>query len=192
MKETYEMKGAGRSIQGMAEDLGISRNTVPGTSSPRKPCGPRRGPYLGPADLMRRAEAAGVVSLIMAGALDSIVSNSRNALWDAGLGILPGRNGQRSFSGAVNWNVAGLPDFTAFERMADEYRVMGIYFRGHLMEFVRPSLGPRVLPGATADYASEGEDILNQTACLKSRHARWRVHYSETLGEESSRCRFET
>ena len=28
MKEIYEMKGAGRSIKGIAEDLGIARNTV--------------------------------------------------------------------------------------------------------------------------------------------------------------------
>ena len=28
MKEIYEMKGAGRSIQGIANDLGIARNTV--------------------------------------------------------------------------------------------------------------------------------------------------------------------
>ena len=28
MKEIYEMKGAGRSIRGVADDLGIARNTV--------------------------------------------------------------------------------------------------------------------------------------------------------------------
>ena len=28
MKEIYEMKGAGRSIRGIAEDLGVARNTV--------------------------------------------------------------------------------------------------------------------------------------------------------------------
>ena len=28
MKEIYEMKGAGRSIRGIADDLGIARNTV--------------------------------------------------------------------------------------------------------------------------------------------------------------------
>ena len=28
MIETYEMKGAGRSIRGIADDLGIARNTV--------------------------------------------------------------------------------------------------------------------------------------------------------------------
>ena len=28
VKEIYEMKGAGRSIRGIAEDLGVARNTV--------------------------------------------------------------------------------------------------------------------------------------------------------------------
>ena len=41
VKEIYEMKGAGRSIRGIAEDLGIARNTVrrylksPESMSPR-------------------------------------------------------------------------------------------------------------------------------------------------------------
>ena len=41
--------------------------------------------------------------------------------------------------------------------MAGEYRVMGIYPRGHLMEFVRPGLGPQVMPAAAVDYAKEGK-----------------------------------
>ena len=96
----------------------------------------------------------------MAGAFDSLISNRRRALWDAGLSIRPSKDGQRSFSGAVNGYVPGLPDFTVHERMAGEYRVMGIYPRGHLMEFVRPGLGPQVMPAAAVEYAKEGEEIL--------------------------------
>ena len=90
------------------------------------------GPYAGAADLVRRngVKPQAVESLVMAGAFDSLVSNRRMALWDAGLGVRPSKNGQRSFSGAVNGNVPNLPDFTAYEKMAGEYRVMGIYPRG--------------------------------------------------------------
>ena len=65
-------------------------------------------------------------SLVMAGAFDSLIPNRRQVLWDAGLGMRHGRNGQRAFPGAVNGDVPGLPDFTTHERMAGEYRVMGI------------------------------------------------------------------
>ena len=122
----------------------------------------RHGAYCGAADLVRRTglKPQAVESLVMAGAFDSLVSNRRRALWDAGLSIRPSKNGQRSFSGAVNGGAPELPDFTAHERMAGEYRTMGVYPKGHLMEFVRPSLDPRVLPAAAVDYAREGEEIL--------------------------------
>jgi error-prone DNA polymerase len=95
----------------------------------------------------------------MAGAFDSLAPNRRKALWEAGLEIRPARGGQRAFP-ATGGGVPGLDDFTPFEKMAGEYRVMGIYPKGHLMEFVRPSLGPHVLPAAAVDYADEGEEIL--------------------------------
>ena len=122
----------------------------------------RHGPYAGAADLVRRTglKPQAVKSLALAGAFDSLSLNRRKALWDAGLGIRPGRNGQRAFPAAGNGNIPDLPDFTAFEKMAGEYRVMGIYPRGHLMEFVRPSLNSQVLPAAAVDYADEGEEIL--------------------------------
>ena len=43
--------------------------------------------------------------------------------------------------------------------MVGEYRVMGIYTRGHLMEFVRPSLGPNVLPAADVERLQDGEMV---------------------------------
>ena len=96
----------------------------------------------------------------MAGAFDSLIPNRRQVLWDAGLGMRHGRNGQRAFPGAVNGDVPGLPDFTTHERMAGEYRVMGIYPRGHLMEFVRPGLGSQAMPAAAIEHAAEGEEVL--------------------------------
>ena len=120
------------------------------------------GPYAGAADLVRRTglKPQAVESLVMAGAFDTLAPNRREALWDAGLGMRPGRNGQRAFAGAVDGDVPNLPDFTAREKMAGEYRVMGIYPNGHLMEFVRPGLGADVLPAAAVDRAAEGAEIL--------------------------------
>ena len=50
-----------------------------------------------------------------------------------------------------------LPDFTDRERMAGEYLVMGVYPRGHLMEFVRPCLGSDVLPAVDVERHGDGE-----------------------------------
>ena len=49
-----------------------------------------------------------------------------------------------------------LADFTAFERMTGEYRVMGIYPRGHLMEFVRPRLSRRRAAGVCGGERGRG------------------------------------
>ena len=118
----------------------------------------RHGPYAGAADLVRRTglKPQAVESLALAGAFDSLSLNRRKALWDAGLGIRPGRNGQRAFLAAGNGNI---PDLNAFEKMAGEYRVMGIYPRGHLGGNGWPSLNSHVLPAAV-DYADEGEEIM--------------------------------
>ena len=135
------------------------------------------GPYAGPADLVRRTglKPQAVESLVMAGAFDTLTPNRRQALWDAGLGIRPGRNGQRAFAGAVNGDVPNIPDFTAHEKMAGEYRVLGIYPNGHLMEFVRPSLGADVLPAAAVDRAAEGAEILVAGWPIARQHPRGRT-----------------
>ena len=101
-----------------------------------------------------------VESLVMAGAFDSIGPNRRMALWDAGLGIRPSGTGQRAFPVSTQRRVPDLADFTGYEKMAGEYRVMGVYPRGHLMEFVRHTLDPRVLPAAAVEDVGQGEEVL--------------------------------
>ena len=122
----------------------------------------RHGFYTGAGDLVRRTglRPQAVHSLVMAGAFDRVTANRREALWDAGLPIRPPRNGQRVLPISTCDNVPDLPDFTDREKMAGEYAVMGIYPRGHVMEFVRPTLGPEVLPASDIDTLPEGEKVL--------------------------------
>ena len=96
----------------------------------------------------------------MAGAFDTVTANRREALWDAGLPVRPPRNGQRALPISTGDNIPELEDFTAREKMAGEYAVMGIYPRGHVMEFVRPTLDPDVLPASDIDTLPEGEKVL--------------------------------
>ena len=118
----------------------------------------RHGSYVTAGDLVRRTglKPQAVLSLVMAGAFDGIEANRRETLWEAGLYPRPSRNGQAALPVSMEDGVPRLPDFTEREKMVGEYRVMGIYPRGHLMEFVRPGLGPSVL--STVDVEKRGDD----------------------------------
>ena len=120
------------------------------------------GLYSGAGDLVRRTglKPRAVHSLVMAGTFDGVTSNRREALWDAGLPVRPPRSGQRALPISTGDNIPELADFTARDKMASEYAVMGIYPRGHVMEFVRPTLGPDVLRAADIDSLPEGEKVL--------------------------------
>ena len=121
----------------------------------------RHGSYTGAGDLVRRTglRPQTAHSLVMSGAFDRVAANRREALWDAGLPVRPPRNGQRALPISTGGNIPELADFTAHERMAGEYAVMGIYPRGHVMEFVRHTLDPDVLPASDIDNLPEGQKV---------------------------------
>ena len=118
----------------------------------------RHGPYVTVGDMVRRTglKSQATLSLVLAGAFDGFTTNRREALWKAGLNSHPSQNGQVALPVSMDDRVPRLTDFTKREKMVGEYRVMGIYPRGHLMEFVRPILDPSVLP--TADVETCGDD----------------------------------
>ena len=134
----------------------------------------RHGPYLNAGDLVRRTglKPQAALSLVMSGAFDSVTPNRREALWDAGLGIRPGRNGQRAFAIAEGGGTPAFADLTDEEKMMGEYRVMGIYPKGHVMEFMRPRLRPEVLPAAAVETAREGDTILVAGWPVARQHSR--------------------
>ena len=121
----------------------------------------RHGLYATAGDLVRRTglKPQAVLSLVMAGAFDGISSNRREALWEAGLYARPPRNGQVTLPVSMEDSVPRLTDFTPYEKMVGEYRVMSIYPRGHLMEFVRPTLDADVLPTAKVERMQDGERV---------------------------------
>ena len=136
----------------------------------------RGGPYSGAGDLVRRTglSPAAAESLVLAGALDAITPNRREALWDAGLSTRPSRNGQRALPASMEDGIPELSDFTAYEKMAGEYMTMGIYPGGHLMEFVRPTLGPHILPAAEVEGLRDGEEVMVAGWPVARQHPRGR------------------
>ena len=119
----------------------------------------RHGLYMTAGDLVRRTglKPQAVTSLVMAGAFDGITGNRREALWEAGLHQRPARNGQVALPVSMEDSVPEIPDFTEREKMVGEYQVMGIYPRGHLMEFLRPGLGANVFPTAEVEKCGDDE-----------------------------------
>ena len=116
-----------------------------------------RGPYIGAGDLVRRTglRPQAVESLVMAGAFDQVIPNRRQSLWDAGLYGSPKRNGQATLPLSMEDSIPNLADFSEAERMAGEYRTMGIYPRGHLMQFVRPGLPSKVMTCAEVERLAD-------------------------------------
>ena len=121
----------------------------------------RHGLYVNAGDLVRRTglKPQAVLSLVQSGTFDGLTPNRREALWEAGLHARPTRNGQMALSLSVEDSVPELRDLTDQEKMAGEYRVMGLYPRGHLMEFVRPGLGPDVLAAAEVEKLGDGDEV---------------------------------
>ncbi len=121
----------------------------------------RQGPYTTAGDLVRRTglKPQAVLSLVLAGAFDAITANRREALWESGLQTRPSGRNQTALSLPTDERVPPLSDFSEREKMMGEYRAMGIYPAGHLMEFIRPDLGPRVLPTAEVEKLGDDETV---------------------------------
>ena len=136
----------------------------------------RHGLYMSAGDLVRRTglKPQSVQSLVMSGAFDGIVSNRREALWEAGLHSRPSRNGQMALSTSMEDAVPKLDDFSEHEKMAAEYRVMGVYPRGHLMEFVRPHLRPGILPAREVERLDDGDEVIVAGWPVARQHPRGR------------------
>ena len=139
----------------------------------------RHGPYAGAGDLVRRTglKPRAARSLVEAGAFDATIPNRRLALWDAGLATPPSSGGQRALPETGAAGVPALADSSEYEKMAGEYRTLGVYPRGHLMEFVRPSLPPGVTPCADVEGLPEGTAL---------RVAGWPIARQHPRGEDGT------
>ena len=71
-------------------------------------------------------------------------------------------------------SVPRLQDFTDHEKMVGEYRVMGIYPRGHLMKFVRPGLGSNALPTVDVERRDADEWVTVAGWPVARQHPRGR------------------
>ena len=136
----------------------------------------RAGPYCGAGDLVRRTgiRPDAAESLVMAGALDAVTPNRREALWDAGLATRPSRNGQVALPTSEDDGIPQLVDLDAYEKMTGEYRTMGIYPAGHLMEFLRPTLDSGTVTTSVVEDMDDGERVVVAGWPVARQHPRGR------------------
>src|SRR5665811_796232 len=124
----------------------------------------QNGPFQSLADLVRRValRQERVRHLIAAGACDGFGMQRREMIWQLGLFIpsrtltkgrshkTPGR--QLSLALPTDQDAVELPRTSAWERMADEYRILGMSTTFHPMGLLRPRLPKRMV--SIGDLAS--------------------------------------
>ena len=135
-----------------------------------------RGRYGSPADLVSRTgiTPGAATSLVMAGAFDDLAPNRRQSLWDVGLANRPLRSGQRTLPTSNDHATPQFKDFSDYEKMVSEYRVMGTYPRGHVMEFVRPTLSDRVLRTSEVYDMPDDREVIVAGWPIARQHPRGR------------------
>ncbi len=121
----------------------------------------RGGTFGSLADAMKRTglQREAIESLVSAGAFDSLVSDRRAALWEVGLRYRPSAQQQPMELPVEQDFLAQLPLLSDWEAMAGEYRTLGLYPAGHMMQKLRPSLGPGVTPSNEVSNLEDGAEV---------------------------------
>ncbi len=107
-----------------------------------------------------------------AGAMDALsdFADRRSVLWQVGAGYVSGvRRGQLALPLPVN-PLAALTATSRARRVLDEYAMLGLCPDGHVMELLRPQLGPEVLTSDGLLGCRDGEVVC--VACRVVRRQR--------------------
>ncbi len=130
-----------------------------------------RGPYGSLGDFMQRVRPTRdvVEHLVEAGACDCFRDQRRAALWEAGLRLRPATV-QLPLMIPVEQDMAELPAETEWERMAGEYRTMGVYPHGHVMRYLRRRLGEGVVPSFLLERFPDGHPVRVAGLVVRRQH----------------------
>ena len=145
---------------GLAFVKGLSEDAASAVVQERR----QNGPYQSLADLVRRValRQESMRQLIAAGACDGFGMQRREMIWQLGL-FIPSRTltrgrghkttgRQLSLALPTDKDAVELPRTSAWERMADEYRILGMSTTFHPMGLLRPRLLKQMI--STRDLAS--------------------------------------
>lgn len=131
------------------------------------------GPFMSVGDFVGRVNIhpEAMESLALSGAFDAISLNRRTALWESGVYPSISKN-QRPLPLCMDSSVPKLDDFTLYERMLSEYRVMGIYPVGHIMGFVRDRLPCTVSKISDVYSMTDGQPVSVAGWAIARQHPR--------------------
>ena len=118
------------------------------------------GPFTSVADFMERTGLLqeALENLADAGAFDCLSFDRRAVRWEIGLRYRPVSK-QLSITLPVAQDVVDLPEHTTWERMNNEYRTMGLYPSGHIMEQIRQRLGLKVTTSLEVANLEDGAPV---------------------------------
>ena len=130
----------------------------------------RLGDAMERTGLQRRA----LESLVLAGAFDELIrghqkADRRSALWEIGL-RRPSHGYQWPLALPVDQDMADLPLMTDWEEMLEEYAVMEVHPRGHIMAYIRPNLDPETLPSDRVEALGDGEEVIVAGLVIRRQH----------------------
>lgn len=131
----------------------------------------RSGSFKSIGDFLERSGVLEDVALALtgAGAFDSLEPNRRKVKWEIGLRYRP-VNSQMFLPLPVAQDMAELAAPDGWERMQEEYRVLGLFPAGHIMAGMRPRLNAQVI--SSRDIAKLGDGAELTAAGLVIRRQR--------------------
>ena len=111
-------------------------------------------------------------SLVESGAFDIFESNRRLSLWKLGLYKNKSIESQLHLNLSMDAEVPDLEDFSNFEAMLAEYNSLGIYPKGHIMEFIRGQLNSDVSKISDVHSQNDGDSVVIAGWAIARQHPR--------------------
>ena len=113
-----------------------------------------------------------IKSLVESGAFDIFESNRRLSLWKLGLYKNKSIESQLHLNLSMDAEVPDLEDFSNFEAMLAEYNSLGIYPKGHIMEFIRGQLNSDVSKISDVHSQNDGDSVVIAGWAIARQHPR--------------------
>ncbi len=142
------------------------------------------GPFGGIGDFLLRTGVLEEVALNLAGAgaFDSLEPNRRKVKWEIGLRYRP-VNSQLALALPVNHDLIDLEAPGAWERMKEEYGLLGLFPGGHIMAHLRPRLDKGMHSSRDMSRLADGDPVKAAGLVIRRQRPQGRVVFI-TLEDE--------
>ena len=132
------------------------------------------GEFYSLEDFVERVDVSSdaIKSLVESGAFDIFESNRRLSLWKLGLYKNKSIESQLHLNLSMDAEVPDLEDFSNFEAMLAEYNSLGIYPKGHIMEFIRGQLNSDVSKISDVHSQNDGDSVVIAGWAIARQHPR--------------------